>query len=408
MKAKSLQPVLRWAVVLTASLILISAAHAANQYKVLHRFGDLPAKVPDGGLVADSAGNLYGTTFYSNSGCNTYGCGTVFMLTRESGGAWKYSVIHRFKGRDGAHPAASLILDSSGNLYGTTSYGETKNKATVFELSPSGSHWKETVLHNFGAKELEGPDGALIFDAAGNLYGTAAGGGTKGNGGVFQLKHSGNTWQETVIYKFSGGADGSVPMGDLVSDSAGNLYSTTYQGGQASQGVVIELAPSGGGWTETVLHSFTGFNAGDGAYPRGGVVFDTLGNLYGTTYSGGTYMNCAAACGTVYELTPSMGTWTETVLHSFNGSDGAGPYGDLVLDSAENLYATTSYGGGPDAGVVFKLSRSGNSWTEITLHVFDWKGETNPLSGLILDQGILYGTAFGFNQDYGAVFSITP
>jgi uncharacterized repeat protein (TIGR03803 family) len=406
MKAKSLQPVLRWAGVLTVSLILITAAHAANQYKVLHYFGNRPAAFPEVGLVADSAGNLYGTAL---GGSQSFG--VIFKLTPGSGGKWSYRVIHRFTGPDGHDPSASLILDSLGNLYGMTQLGGAHNLGTVFELSPSVGSWKEQVLYSFGATstDLTTPVSALLFDASGNLYGTAYMGGTNGKGGVFQLKPSGNAWQETVIYNFTG-PDGAFPSNSLISDSQGNFYSTTGYGGGPGFGVVYELTPhSGGSWTETVLHSFTG--GADGATPFGGVVFDAAGNLYGATFQGGlTSCNGGYGCGTVFQLTPSMGQWTHTVLHAFDDSDGAFSFG-VVLDSAGNLYGTTEEGGHNRQGVVFKLSPSGNSWTETVLHFFNGKRGANPLCALIFDQqGVLYGTTNhgGIGSGNGVVFSLTP
>jgi uncharacterized repeat protein (TIGR03803 family) len=409
MKAKSLQPILRWAAVITASLILMSAAQAVNQYKVLHYFGNRPARYPRAGLVADAAGNLYGTTASGSSGGKKCGgsCGVVFKLTRGSGGTWGYSVIYRFHYTDGSSPMSSLIFDSSGNLYGTTVAGGTYGMGTVFELSPSGSIWKHQVLYSFGAtsNDLGYPEVGVVLDASGNLYGTAS----TGEGGVFELKRSGNQWQETVIYK-----ENSQHFGSLVWDSAGNLYGTTSYGGTNGQGDVFELTPSsGGGWTSSVLYSFAG--GADGIAPyRSGVVFDAAGNLYGTTGLGGL-KSCKpqAGCGTVFQLTPSMGRWTHSVLHAFNGSDGRSPEGGVVLDSAGNVYGTTQDGGHQHQGVVFKLSRSGNSWIETMLHFFNARNGANPEAGLIFDQqGILYGTAgyggIGGRYGYGVIFSITP
>jgi uncharacterized repeat protein (TIGR03803 family) len=407
MKAKSLQLVLRWAAVLTASLMM-STAHAANQYKVLHYFGNRPASNPMGSLVADSAGNLYGTTAASSK-TNCYpSCGTVFKLTRGSGGTWKYSVLHRFNGSDGAAPEGSLILDSSGNLYGTTFSGGAQNLGTVFELSPVGNRWRETVLYYFSAyPDVSQPNGALTMDKAGNLYGNGSHSGVFGRGGVFELKRSGNAWHETVICSFS---VSDLPEGDLAWDSKGNLYGVAAVGG-LSHGTVFELKHSGGGWKETVLYAFTGGT--DGATPMGGVVFDATGNLYGTTRDGGP-SGCGGGqngCGDVYQLTPSNGHWTHTVLHTFNNTDGAYPVGKLLIDSSGNLYGTTQGGGGQSEGVVFKLTQSGGNWTETVLHSFDFQHGDQPAGALIFDQqGIFYSTALGGGLDTGdgVVFSLTP
>jgi uncharacterized repeat protein (TIGR03803 family) len=404
MKRESVHAALKCALAaIVVALILADPAQAANNYKILHNFLNNPASHPEAALVADSAGNLYGTAAASSGYC---GCGAVFKLTHESNGRWSYSVIHRFKGPDGHNPLGSLILDSSGNLYGTTERGGTYDDGTVFELSPSGSRWKEKVLYSFGgtSNDVSAPLAAVISDTSGNLYGTASFGGTRfSQGGVFELKRSGKKWKESVIYNFMGASDGGDPMGDLIWDSVGNLYGTTYDGGAGSdKGVVFELTPSGNGdWTETVLWTFFGSN--DGAYPTSGLIFDQAGNLYGTASS-------SDAFGTVFEVTPSNGGWTFNTLHDFENGDGAMPLGGVILDSAGNLYGTTQEGGDHFDGVIFKLSQSGNTWTETVLHSFGPTEGNEPSAGLITDShGVLYGTAgFGGKNGYGDVFTIAP
>ena len=391
-----------------AALMLVGSAQAADKYEVLHYFED--AAGPYAGLVADSAGNLYGTTSSSDHGA---GGGTVFKLTRESAGKWSFSVIHEFKGPDGAEPFSSLIFDSSGNLYGTTDQGGAHNFGTVFELSPSGSNWKEKLLYSFGdsSDDVMFPSSALTWDARGNLYGTAVNGGYGNAGGVFELRRVGNQWKERVIDGFTGNHDGEYPSSSLVADSAGNLYGTATWGGLYNQGVVYELTPSSDGrWTETVLYNFPGGVLGGN--PFSGVILDAAGNLYGTTVGGGFYTCGNANCGTVFKLKRSGGNWSLRVLHSFDGTDGDAPfYAGLTFDSAGNLYGTTTAGGQDGYGVVFKLSQSGNRWTETRLHSFDGKDGANPDGGLILDQqGRLYGTTTlgGGIQSFGVVFRITP
>ncbi len=201
------------------------------------------------------------------------------------------------------------------------------------------------------------PSAGLIFDAAGNLYGTTGLGGTDGVGTVFELTRAGGGWTEQVLYNF--GTDGAYPGGGLTFDSAGNLYGTTGEGGIHILGTVFELTPTvGGGWTETVLHNFG--SGTDGAYPGAGVTFDAAGNLYGTTQYGGTYNSCSGGCGTVFELTPTAGGgWTEQVLLNFNGTGGANPYAGLIFDGAGNLYGTTQFTydncSGFYCGTVFEL-----------------------------------------------------
>jgi uncharacterized repeat protein (TIGR03803 family) len=295
-------------------------------------------------------------------------------------------IIHLFKGPDGSVPTGSLIFDSSGNLYGTTVDGGAHNYGTVFELSPSAGQWEESVLYSFAGypADLDTPLGALTFDASGNFYGTASNEATNSQGGVFELKPSGNGWQETVLYNFTG-SDGSNPYtSNVVLDSKGNLYGTTLFGGESDAGVVFELKFSSGSWTESVLYSFTG--GADGGGPASGVIFDMAGNLYGTTVNGGIG-SCGGGCGTVFELASSMGNWTLSVLHEFNNpqnkDDGQWPFAGLVFDSAGSLYGTTYQGGIYGNGMVFKLSQSGDEWKRATLHSFDNKDGQEPYAGVI-------------------------
>jgi uncharacterized repeat protein (TIGR03803 family) len=328
------------------------------------------------------------------------------------------SVIYSFvyAASDGLMPFAGLTPDGAGNFYGTTVYGGSVGSpynfdGTVYELSPaSGGAWTEKVLYSFGVYTGDGtePYGGVIFDSKGNLYGTTNGGGANGQGAVFELSPgSGGTWAEQLIYSFKGGlTDGASPRrGSLVFDSKGNLYGTTFSGGANGatpyDGTVYELSPgTGGAWTEKIIHNFGA--TGDGANPVSGLTFDAAGNLYGTTDAGGVYNY-----GTVYELTPgSGGTWTETVLHSFdiNGVDGANPLAGVIIDAQGNLYGNTqiggSYGQGNHLGTVYELSKVGGVWTEQILYSFtgNANGTTDgvtPVGNLIFDAaGNLYGTTF--------------
>jgi uncharacterized repeat protein (TIGR03803 family) len=299
----------------------------------------------------DDAGNLYGTTT-SSPGC---GFGTVFKLTSSG----SETVLHSFcLSTDGLLPYAGLIADASGNLYGTTSQGGSSANCiggvggcgTVFKVTPSGT---ETVLHSFtdGGSDGADPLAGLIADASGNLYGTTDSGGVHGAGTVFKVTPSGS---ETVIYSFVN-TSGALPAAGLIVDASGNLYGTTNSGGAYGYGTVFKLTTSG---SETVLYSFTA-GGSDGRYPQSGLVADASGNVYGTTYVGGDascgYKN--EGCGVVFKLTPSG---SETVLHSFTGgSDGANPAAGLIFDASGNLYGTTVGGGGSDLGTVFKLSGVG-------------------------------------------------
>jgi uncharacterized repeat protein (TIGR03803 family) len=298
---------------------------------------------PTGDLTFDGAGNLYGTTYYG--GANGYG--TIFELTL-SGGAWKETILHSFTGNDGSNPYGSLIFDKAGNLYGTTLFGGENGDGVVFELKPSQGGWAETVLHSFAGSDGLNPNPSLTFDRAGNLYGTTNSGGASGLGTVFELMRSGGTWTEHVLYSFTTVfPDGTVPGAGVIFDSAGNLYGTTSQGGSSNGGTVFELMPSNGGWTEAILYSF---NVVSGYQLEAGLTFDKAGNLYGTTWGGG-----ANGDGVVFELTPSKSGWVESVLHNFNGSDGYLPYG-LVIDSTGNLYGMADQGGANGDGVVFELT----------------------------------------------------
>jgi uncharacterized repeat protein (TIGR03803 family) len=307
---------------------------------------------PYGGLALDSAGNLFGTTDLGGRGG-----GTVFELTRGSTG-WTETVLYYFCSvadcADGDQPQAGLIFDSAGNLYGTTGYGGGTSGCsggcgTVYELSPSSNGWTEAVIYTFCVtfvcSDGEHPFAPLVFDATGNLYGTANNGGNSGCGPetgcgvVFKLApSSGGKWEQSVLYAFKGVGDGGNPYySSVVLDSAGNLYGTTAYG---EDGVVFELVSISGGWEEKVIYAFG--DQSDGGFPFGGVILDSSGNLYGTAVKGGTL-----GYGVIFEMTPTRdGTWKEKVLHTFtDGHDGADPSSGLMFDSASNLYGTTFSGG---------------------------------------------------------------
>jgi len=367
---------------------------------------------PDGGLISDAAGNFYGVTGGGGCvtcGCLSQGCGTVYKLSPQANGAWSEEVLCTFEldGCDGAYPFGGLVFDKGGNLYGTTLVN------TVFELSPQpDGTWVLSVIYQDPTESL---DAGLVFDAVGNLYGTTSGGGTGQNclpfnpgcGTVFELSpQPGGDWTATTLYNFLGSPDGAYPDSQLVFDPAGNLYGTTRKGGIPGEGdgVVFELSPQvGGGWAEAVVHAFTGNP--DGAHPQAGLIIDSVGNLYGMTVLGGDKGCRGKGCGTVFELSPeSGGGWAEDVLYNFDGQDGAAPgyyeHGNLVMDNAGNLYGATYYGGNTKCssgrrgcGTVFTLMpRPGGLWIEK-----DLSSSTiyEPLDGLLLDKaGDLYGTSY--------------
>jgi uncharacterized repeat protein (TIGR03803 family) len=416
-------------VMLIVTLVLAPGAGAAGKYKVLHKFTYKDGDFPGGGLIFDAAGNLYGTT--SLGGLSRRNLGTVFKLAPTADGGWKESVLYSFCSLtnclDGDLPESALVFDKAGNLYGTTLDGGTSQISqlgTVFKLTEnSDGTWTESVLYSFCslANCLDGsrPTSALRFDADGNLYGTTASGGTFscgccGCGTVFKLTHNSNgSWTQSALWNFTGGDDGQFPNG-VIFDTAGNLYGTMFDGGNGvcrgfGCGRVFKLMPNpDGSWTASVLYSFAGGT--DGGNPFGDLIFDAAGNLYGTTVTGGG-AGCSdqLGCGTVFELTPNAdGTWKESVLHSFKNHPGASPAAGLTFDRTGNLYGTTQNGGAINGGVVFKLSpQLDGSWTYTALHVFLGKPAAIPSSGLVLDNtGNFYGTTVGSNA--GTVFELTP
>jgi len=372
-----------------ATLIPPGTANAKSKETVLFSFRvGHDGAYPNAGLIMDQAANLYGTTIKGGSG----GSGTVFEVPRDGTQTRLYSFCSRKDCSDGAEPSGSLIMDKNGNLYGTTQEGGTSYGGTVFKLTPDGT---ETVLYLFCSQvrctDGAGPVAGLIMDKAGNLYGTTSSGGASESGTVFEVAPNGT---ETVLYSFcsvAGCPDGSGPVAGLITDKAANLYGTTGYGGPGGGGTVFEVTPNG---TETVLYSFCRqTNCIDGSRPGAGLIKDKVGNLYGTTESGG-----ADGQGTVFKLAPDG---TEAVLYSFaNGRDGTNPYAGLVTDKKGNLYGTTEYGGdngcvgGQGCGTIFELAPDG---TETVLHTFkDQPDGANPAAGLIMDSlGNLYGTTYG-------------
>jgi hypothetical protein len=384
----------------------------------------------------------------------------VFSMTPFASAQWKERVLYSFQGiPDGAYPAGDVVFDQAGNLYGTTEYGGANDCpgitqcGTVFQLQPpavKGDKWKENVLYIFkGVKANDGdsPAGGILLDKAGNIYGTTAYGGSgdcklfgsrSGCGTVFELlppKQEGGKWAEKVLYSFKGGKDGYFPWGDLTSDSAGNLYGATeYGGGYGSCnapyyqycGTVFEVSPpktDGGKWTEKVLYAFK--SGTDGANPNGGLIFDSKGAIYGTTYYGGdTVDHCNSGdgfvgCGTVFQLTPSTmnAPWTEKILLHFktDASMGGNPAAGVIFGPDGDLYGTTYWGGEAvsPAGTIFKLhSKAGHSSSESVLYNFTTEKADgyNPLGGLSVDNnGKLYGTTSrGGSSFYGTVFGLAP
>jgi hypothetical protein len=440
-------------------LSLASAASAEWKEKVLYSFQSVPdGATPVGAVVFDKAGNLYGTTRNGgSSSCpSVQQCGTVYQLAppAKQGGPWTETVLYIFKGNtsnDGASPYGGLVIDAAGNLYGTTGYGGTGNCTvlgsklgcgTVFELSPpkqKGGPWTETVLYSFPTpKQGFVPWGDLVFDSAGNLYGATIYGGGYGTncgdayyqycGAVFELsppKTKDGKWTEKVLHGFKGNTDGANPNGGLVMDSKGAVYGTTQIGGDLQGecnpngcGGVFKLTrpvTKGGAWTEKMLYRF---NGQDGATPAAGVVFGGNGDLYGTAFAGGINGN-----GAVFDLAPpreGRGPWKETLLHPFSGgNDGANPTAGFILDTSGNLFGATEYGNS-FSGTVFRLkppSQAGGAWTFGFVYGFTGKPDgAQPAAKLTIDMyGNLYstttqggsGTGCSFHG-CGIVFEVSP
>lgn len=423
------------AMVVAILVIGLAMPGQAQTYTVLHTFtGGADGATPAAGLTIDAAGNLYGTAYFGGlpaDNCYNSRCGTVFEMQHERQG-WVLKPLYAFTGdNDGGNPDAGVVFGPDGTLYGTTFAGGGVfcpsevyyGCGIVFNLRPSSAvcksalcPWSETVLHRFagGANDGAQSDAAVVFDRAGNLYGTAYEGGNYSTncifgdewcGVVFELTPSNGGWTESLPYLFSGGTDGSNPDAGLVLDAAGNLYGTTYSNGAGGQGTVFELSPSGSGWEENTLHSFA-YQGGGGEHPEANLIFDPAGNLYGSTASG----SGGTRNGGVFELTPAYGGWTYTQIYGFLGSsEELGPRANLVMDSAGNLYGT-AYSIGT-WGLVFKLTPSDGGWTYTVLHQFGGgDGGNLPLGGVVLDaNGNLYGTtSSGGAYGYGTLWEITP
>jgi uncharacterized repeat protein (TIGR03803 family) len=322
---------------------------------VLYKFiGATDGQEPVTGVVFDAKGNLYGTTIVGGPLYN----GTLYELMPQVDGTWKEKTLHSFQVSGGV-AASNLIFDASGNLYGTCAAGGMFSIGTVFELIPGAHGWTDKTIHTFVDNGIDGispvTQAGLVLDAAGNFYGTTVQGGATGYGTVFQLvRTAGGSWIEKILYNFSNnGTDGYNPQGALILDSAGNLYGTTNLGGVYGEGTVFELVRKADGqWKEEILHDFG--SGVDGSLPQASLVLDASANLYGVTAEGG-----AGGLGTVFELVrDSAGNYTEDILHDFAvyPPDGANPYAALVFDGSGNLFGTTYHGGTGQAGTVFEVT----------------------------------------------------
>jgi len=377
--------------------LVLGSGMQAQTFQVLHDFGVAAGdgNLPSSPLLKDSAGNLYGTTGFGGA----HNWGTVFRLSPTSTGSFTETILYSFKGgsADGAYPQGTLVRDSVGNLYGVTQNGgitgtgcgvTTPNPGcgVVFRLHPTTTGgWAETVLHRFTGTDGGTSFAGLVQDSKGNFYGATSVGGSAGRGTVFKLSHTSTGWKEIVLHSFTGGADGAEPMmfqTALTIDGLGNIYGSAYSGGSSTvnAGVIFELIPqTSGAWTEKILHTFQ--SGADGSEPLTGVILDKSGNVYGTTLKGGTQLGS----GVVFKLTAANG-YTKTVLHNFNAlTDPARSNAHGVFfDANGNLFGTTEY-------ALYELTPAPTDWTETLLWSFD--GEVPVYAPAIMDaQGHIWGT----------------
>jgi uncharacterized repeat protein (TIGR03803 family) len=402
---------------LSVAAILVcwfSAAVAQPNARLLHTFnGDPDCNDAAAPLISDAEGNLYGATYFG--GAASSGC--IFELSPTENG-WQETVLYSFSGRDGSLPSAALVFDKSGNLYGTAQSGGAYDYGVAYELSPSATGaWTEKVLHSFG-KDGWYPASNLIFDDAGNLYGTTFFGANVGGGTVFKLTPHEDDWTETLLYSFpdsSTGPDGYSPAGGLVMDREGKLYGATSFGGEFGNGAIYELEPSSNGYHEKVIYSFNGSH---GSQPNSNLTIGREGNLYGATNYGGEMKICDGGCGVIFKLArDAEGNWKEKVLHCMMGRDGSLPVGPVSFDDAGNLYASANAGGidwqTGGVGSVLKLTpRPAGEWLETLLHLFSpatYHEDGGFPAAVIYRRGKVFGaTAGGGTYGSGIVFEITP
>lgn len=406
-----------------------SISAEAQSFNVIFGFtGGLDGGVPLSGLSIDRAGNIYGANFQGGNhggNCGTGGCGSVYKLSYRGTG-WILTPLYDFSGNDGSTPVARVTIGPDGSLYGTTIYGggtSCQNHGfagcgVVFRLQPPVNicvaalcPWRETVIYRFnGGADGALPSSEISFDQSGNLYGTTVQGGTGacsgGCGVIYKLSRSNGGWVQSVVHDFAGGSDGRLGGARATLDQSGNLYTTTVYGGANDVGAVIELSPSGSGWSERVIYSFTA--GSDGYWPYSSVIFDAAGNLYGTTSSGGQNGG-----GTVFQLMREGGNWTFGLLYSFYGYEYGGPGADLTFQGGK-LYGTTAYDA-PGDGNIFELTPSGGGWTYTSLYDFQYSLGGSYTNVAFDPAGNGYGTTQGGISDScppstgcGFVWQIAP
>jgi uncharacterized repeat protein (TIGR03803 family) len=388
---------------------VVEKAPSKNQTTLYNFRGQKDGNGPGAKLVADASGNLYGTTLFGGGGCSGKGCGAIFELS-PSGTGYTEKIIYGFKGTPDAESPTSILIDASGNLYGTSFSGGSNGDGTVWELSPTGSSWTETILHNFNGTD-GGFAASLITDGT-NFYGVAEEGGAAANGAVFELSPSSGGWTESVLYSFTGGKDGAQPDA-LTIDAAGNLYGATFSEGDPTCtglsgtgcGTIFSLQPSAGTWILHLLFTFHGTHGPNGAQPFAGVVLDAAGNLYGGTRGGGISQN-----GVVFKLTPTaVGEWKETVLHRFTGgTDSSTPAGGLMFDAAGNLYGASDGSIANSPSNIFRLSPAASGgWIYAIVSAFPTFSDCGGPS-YIDAAGNLYGVTELGSGGQGSIYELTP
>ena len=398
------------ALALALNLGLAGQIHAQT-YSVIHNFvGSFDGSEPTSGVTIDAAGNLYGSTFFGDQAT-----GTVYKMVHRSGGWVLFPLAYFTNMATGVIPYDQPVFGPDGSMYLTTGFGGvgpcfTYNNTTgcgvMMTLRPAPTPpptpltpWNETLLYKFtGGADGGNPYSAtILFDSAGSIYSTTFNGGSSlcssGCGVIYKMTKTNGVWAENVIYTFTNGTDGAHPWSGLTADHNGNFFGTTSTGGAGGFGTVFELSPNGsGGWNLRTLHSFSG--QPDGGTPYSGLTFDASGNLFGATSAYG-----AGNGGTIYELTPAGGgNWNFQTVFTFTGPNGGlqpGPLAYLTFDALGILYGTTHLDGPFNYGAIFKLTPNGGGWTYTSLH--DFTGGLDggyPRSVVSFDaSGNMYGTA---------------